>query len=232
MPTPDPNFHTGHRERLRQKFLDGKITDYELLESLLGYAIPRRDVRPLARGLIEKFGGVAQVFAADINALIAYPGIGRSAATFLKMIYRAIFIQYEDALVRHTIFHNPQILHNYCRIQLMAKQTEELHILYLDANMRMLLDETHSTGSNSTSFVLPPKIAQTALNLGARSIVLLHNHPNQNNAFSQEDVDVTTELQQTLTPLDIEIHDHFLVAGTCIVSMREKLFFPFAVKKG
>ncbi len=86
----DTDFHTGHRERLRQKFLDGKLADYELLEMLLGYAIPRRDVRPLARGLMAQFGGVHQILSAPLDKLVAFRGMGRNTAIFLKSINQII----------------------------------------------------------------------------------------------------------------------------------------------
>ena len=217
----DENFYAGHRDRLRTKFLDGQLADYEKLELLLSYAIPRRDVRPLARSLVKQFGGVYHVFTESIDDLIACKGIGRNTAIFIKLVHEMQTINYRGQLKDNPIFHDERILHNYCRLVLADKQVEELHILYLDTNIRLIADEIHSVGTIDTSAVYPREIAKRALELNARSIVMVHNHPTSNHSFSQDDIDVTTQIMSVLGGLNIELYDHLLVSNDIIYSARK-----------
>ena len=220
MPESDENFYAGHRERLREKFLSNQLADYEKLELLLGYAIPRRDVRPLARSLVKEFGGVYQVLSASVDDLIKVRGVGRNTAIFLKVVQQMMQIGYKGQLKETPIFHDEKILHNYCRVTLAGKQVEELHILYLDTNLKLISDEIHTTGTVDTSAIYPREIARRALQLNARSIVMVHNHPTSINSFSNDDVAVTTQVKMILATLDIMLYDHLLVANDSVYSMR------------
>ncbi len=221
MPDKDENFYAGHRDRLRAKFLDGQLADYEKLELLLAYAIPRRDVRPLARSLIKQFGGVYQVLSASIDDLTAVKGIGNNTAVFIKLVQQMMTINYRGQLKETPIFHNETILHNYCRIIVAGKTVEELHILYLDSNLRLVADEIHSTGTIDSSAVYPREIARRALELNARSIVMVHNHPTSNNSFSRDDIEIATLVQSVLAGLNIELYDHFVVSNDIVYSARQ-----------
>ena len=220
MPERDENFYAGHRERLREKFLSNQLADYEKLELLLGYAIPRRDVRPLARSLVKEFGGVYQVLSASVDDLVKVKGVGRNTAIFLKLVQQMMQIGYMGQLKETPIFHDEKILHNYCRITLAGKQVEELHILYLDTNLKLIADEIHSKGTVDTSAIYPREIARRALELNARSVVMAHNHPTSVNSFSSDDVEVTQQVKKALSVLDIALYDHLLVANDSVYSMR------------
>ena len=220
MPERDENFYAGHRERLREKFLSNQLADYEKLELLLGYAIPRRDVRPLARSLVKEFGGVYQVLSASVDDLVKVKGVGRNTAIFLKVVQQMMQIGYMGQLKETPIFHDEKILHNYCRIALAGKQVEELHILYLDTNLKLIADEIHSKGTVDTSAIYPREIARRALELNARSVVMAHNHPTSVNSFSSDDVEVTQQVKKALSVLDIALYDHLLVANDSVYSMR------------
>ena len=221
MPDKDENFYAGHRDRLRAKFLNGQLADYEKLELLLAYAIPRRDVRPLARSLVKQFGGVYQVLSASVDDLMAVKGIGNNTAVFIKLVQQMMTINYRGQLKETPIFHNETILHNYCRIIVAGKIVEELHILYLDSNLKLVADEIHSTGTVDSSAVYPREIARRALELNARSIVMVHNHPTSNNSFSRDDIEITTLVRSVLAGLNIELYDHFVVSGDIVYSARQ-----------
>ena len=221
MPDKDENFYAGHRDRLRAKFLDGQLADYEKLELLLAYAIPRRDVRPLARSLVKQFGGVYQVFTASVDDLITCKGVGRNTAIFIKLVHQMMTINYRGQLKETPIFHDEKLLYNYCRLILSNKPIEELHILYLDTNLKLIADEIHSSGSVDSSAVYPREIAKRALDLNARSIVMVHNHPTSNNSFSRDDIEITTLVQSVLSGLNIELYDHFVVSGDIVYSARQ-----------
>ena len=220
LPDNNENFYAGHRDRLREKFISNQLADYEKLELLLAYVIPRRDVRPLARGLVKQFGGVYQVLSASLDDLIAFKGIGRNTAIFIKLVHQMMQISYKTQLKESPIFHDEKILHNYCRVVLSGKQVEELHILYLDNNLKLIADEVHTTGTVDSSAVYPREIARRALQLNARSIVMVHNHPTSTNSFSKDDVVVTSQVQVLLASLDINFYDHILVVGDIVYSMR------------
>ena len=221
MPVSDENFYAGHRDRLRAKFLNGQLADYEKLELLLAYAIPRRDVRPLARSLIKQFGGVYQVLSASVDDLTAIKGVGHNTAIFLKLVFDMMTIDYRGQLKETPIFHNETILHNYCRIIVAGKPIEELHILFLDNNLKLIADEIHSTGTIDSSAVYPREIAKRALELNARSVVMVHNHPTSNNSFSSDDIEITTLVKSVLSGLNIELYDHFVVSNDIVYSARQ-----------
>lgn len=221
MAASDTSFHTGHRERLRQKFLDGRLADYELLELLLGYAIPRRDVRPLARMLISQFGGVGAVLAAPVDKLTQIPGMGRNTAVFIKSINQLMIIGYHDDMKSQSIFHDRRTLVNYCKAQLMGKTIEEVHTLYLDVDYRLLSDEVHTRGTRDESSVYPREILKRALVLNARNVVMVHNHPTIGRSFSQDDIKITAQVQELLNSVGIELYDHLVVSGTIVYSARD-----------
>ena len=231
LPNEDKNFYAGHRERLREKFVDNKLTDYEKLELLLAYAIPRRDVRPLARALINHFGGVYQVITAPIDGLIAFNGIGRNTVVLIKLVQQMMQIGYIGQIKNKPIFYDEKALYNYCRITLSGKQVEEFHVLYLDGDLKLIADVMHTVGTINRSAVYPREIARRALELNARSIVMVHNHPTSINSFSKDDVEITIETESILNSLNITLYDHLLVASDMVHSMRASHLLDTMSKK-
>ncbi len=205
---------------MRQKFLDDKLVEYEKLELMLGYIVPRRDVRPLAHGLIKKFGSIGQVLSAPFAELIAFPGVGRNIAIFIKLMYEIILDGYRNELGDRPIFHDINVLKNYCKWLLASKPVEEFHILYLDSDYRLINDETHSTGSFDYANLVPRDIVKNALKFNATSVILMHNHPNTDNGFSQADMDTTEAIQKLLQTIDVQLYDHILVSKYSIYSAR------------
>lgn len=221
MKTADTSFHVGHRERLRQKFLDNKLADYELLELLLSFAIPRRDVRPLARGLMARFGGLYQILTAPIDDLIAYNGVGRNTAIFIKALHKLMLSGYKTCIDSKPIFYNKTVLGNYCKLMLAGKTVEELHIFYLDKDGRLLADDIHTTGTIDETAIYPREIVKRALDLNARSVALIHNHPTPHTSFSSQDITATEKLIPLLATFDIYLYDHFVVSGDILYSISE-----------
>lgn len=220
MAKEDLSFHQGHRERLRQKFLEDKLTDYELLELLLSYAIPRRDVRPLARSMMKEFGGLYQILTASYDRLLKHSGLGKNTVIFIKTIQAVMLKGYKSCMDSRPIFHDESILHNYCKLMLSGKTTEEFHILYLDSDMRLLSDDLHSSGTIDWTAVYPREILKRALDINARYVVLLHNHPTPNTSFSSQDIEITTKLKNMLNSVDIILFDHYVVSGGIIYSAK------------
>lgn len=210
----------GHRERLRKKFLDGQLTEYEILELLLTYAIPRRDVRMLSRQLYKKYGNIQQLLSAPIESLMDNDGIKENTATFFKVIHKLMTLEHKYTLDNAPVFHNQKVLENYCKLIVGGKPTEEFHVLYLDSQFKLIKDELHSSGTTDWAAVYVREIVKRALDLNARSVILLHNHPTPMVAFSMQDIEITLELEDTLNKIGISVYDHLLVSGDIIYSAR------------
>ena len=225
MADKDLLFHKGHRERLREKLLGDKLTGYEKLELLLTYAIPRRDVRPLARSLIQKFRGVYYVFTASMDELLSVPGVGTSTAMLIKLVHELMLVSYRDILCDGVILQDPFVIQEYCRQLLIGQKTEEVHVLYLGPQNRLIHSEQHSHGDFSETGIFPGIIGRVALNHHAVSVIMVHNHPLSDNDFSQDDIDATTMVEQLLNSLGIELYDHYLVKSNgSVVSLRETIW--------
>ena len=214
------SLQTGHRARLRKKFLDGQLTEYEILELLLTYAIPRRDVRVLSRQLYKKYGTIPNLLSAPMESLTENEGIKENTATFFKVLHKLMELEYKSVLDTSPIFHNHEKLENYCRILLAGKSVEEFHVLYLDGQYKLIKDEMHSSGTIDWAAVYVREIVKKALDLNARSIVMVHNHPSGYTSFSEQDILITTELETALQKLDVGLYDHLLVSGDVIYSAR------------
>lgn len=225
------SWQNGHRERLRQKFQAGKLVDYELMELLLGYAIPRRDVRPVARELLQRYGGIYQVLVAPIEELTTIPGLGQAAATYIKILHSLMVRGYNGVLKQKPIFFEVDQLLDYCRLLVGGKTIEEFHVLYLDKSFRLLADDLHSSGTVDWAAVYPKEILKRVLDLGARSVVMLHNHPTPNMSFSNEDIELTRTVQAILHTIDVELYDHLLVSGNLVYSAKNMFLLLNSNKK-
>ena len=210
----------GHRARLRKKFLAGQLADYEILELLLTYVIPRRDVKALSRQMYNKYGNIHRLLTAPTEDLMKNDGIKENAVTFFKLIHAITAMEYKVNLDKEPIFHNYERLANYCKVLLAGKPIEEFHIIYLDGQYRLIEDELHSSGTVNWAAVYIREIVKRALDLNARNIVLVHNHPTAEITFSSQDIQITKELETALENLDVHIYDHLLVSGDIIYSAR------------
>ena len=210
----------GHRARLRKKFLDGQLAEYEILELLLTYAIPRRDVRVLSRQLYKKYGSISKLLSASYEDLISNYGIKENTAVFFQVIHKLMELDYKYVLGEAPVFHNYEKLERYCKIILSGKSIEEFHVLYLDNQYKLIKDVLHSSGTIDWAAVYVREVVKQALDLNATNIVLLHNHPTPGVSFSKQDIDITQELINALDKLNINLYDHLLVSGDLIYSAR------------
>ena len=210
----------GHRQRLRQKFLDGQLAEYEILELLLTYAIPRRDVRTLSRQLYKKYGSIHNLLAASKESLMENDGIKENTATFFKIIHKLMELEHKIVLAEAPIFYDFSKLESYCKLIVGNKPIEEFHVFYLDAQYRLIKDQLHSSGTINWAAVYIREIVKNALDYNARSIVLLHNHPSSYTSFSSQDIEITKELESALDKLGVSLYDHLLVSGDVVYSAR------------
>jgi DNA repair protein RadC len=211
VPAPSPE---GHRHRLRRRFLDvgaEALADYELLELLLCQAIPRRDVKPLAKDLVARFGGFAGVVHAGLPALLAVPGIKENAATALKLVAAAA-----TRLARHEVLDRPVLsswdkVIDYCTIALAHQPQERFHLLFLDRRNALIADETQNHGTVDHTPAYPREVVRRALEMNASAVILVHNHPSGDPSPSQADIAMTRQMEDALKPIGILLHDHLVI---------------------
>ncbi|HTP77839.1 MAG TPA: DNA repair protein RadC [Rhizomicrobium sp.] len=206
--------HSGHRDRLRERFLDGgaaALPDYELLELALFGAIPRRDVKPLAKQLIAQFGSFAEVIAAPHTRLREVAGIGDAVATQLKVIEAAALRLAKTQLINKPALSSWSALIDYCTAAMARNQHEEFRILFLDRKNVLIADEVQTRGTIDHTPVYPREIVKRALELGASAIILVHNHPSGDPTPSRADIEMTRDVSAAARALSIAVHDHLVI---------------------
>ena len=213
----------GHRQRLREKFdacdCDA-LPDYELLELVLTYAIPRRDVKPLAKELLTRFHSFPGVLDAAPEELATIDGLGRNTATLLKLIRVANIRYLARKMESLPLLNSPEHFASYSRTRLGDKQYEVSLIFYLNSQHRLIYCESAGTGSTDAVSVFPSEVARKALLCGAASVVVTHNHPGGHCGPSPEDDAITHAVTQALIPLGIKMLDHVIVTRFGFYSYR------------
>ena len=176
-----PHYH-GHRDRLRQRFVQAgsdALHDYEMLELILFRAIPRRDVKPLAKQLLETFGSFAEVIAAPIERLKEVEGLGEAAITDLKIVQAAANRLLRGEVKKRHVLSSWSSVLDYCRTTMAFESKEHFRILFLDKGNHLIADEQQQTGTVDHTPVYPREVVKRALELSATAVILVHNHPTQ-----------------------------------------------------
>jgi DNA repair protein RadC len=220
---PEKPHYLGHRQRLRRKLLDKgpeALNDYELLELLLGQALPRIDVKPLAKDLIARFRGFAGVTAADPAELIKVKGMGEAAVAALKTVRAAALLMTREELIKRPVIGNWQKLLDYCRATLANEKTEQFHLLFLDHRNALIADEWQQSGTVDHAPVYPREVVKRALELSASAIIMVHNHPSGDPTPSKDDVAITKAVAAAAENLGILLHDHIVVGRNGHASLR------------
>ena len=208
-----PHYH-GHRERLRARFLDAgpdAVTEYELLELVLFRAIPRRDVKPLAKELLAKFGSFAEVISAPPKRLAEVDGLGEAAITEFKVVQAAAQRLAKGKMTRGPVLSSWTAVLDYCRTTMAFADKEQLSIIFLDKRNQIIADEIQQTGTVDHTPVYPREVVKRALELSATAIILVHNHPSGDPTPSRSDIQMTQAIVEVAGPLGISVHDHIVV---------------------
>jgi DNA repair protein RadC len=208
-----PHYH-GHRERLRERFLEGgaaALPDYELLELVLFRAIPQRDVKALAKDLIKRFGSFAEVCAAPPALLMEFNGVKKAVVTELKLIEAAAQRFARGEVAQKPILGSWSKVLDHCRTSMAFSEREQFRILFLDRGNALIADEVQQTGTVDHTPVYPREVVRRALELSATAIILVHNHPSGDPKPSSADIEMTKTLAEIARPLGIELHDHIIV---------------------
>lgn len=208
-----PHYY-GHRERLRARFRGAgtdALTDYEFLELILFRALPRRDVKPLAKALITKFGSFAEVVSAPAARLAEVKGLGDAAITELKIVQAAASRLARGVVKGRTVLSSWSAVLDYCRTAQAFAEKEQFRVLFLDKRNQLIADELQQTGTVDHTPVYPREVVKRALELSATAIILVHNHPSGDPTPSRSDIQMTQAIVEVAKPLGISVHDHIIV---------------------
>ena len=209
---PAPHYH-GHRERLRKRFNEAgpdALADYEMLELVLFSAIPRRDVKPLAKELIKLFGSYSEVLAAS-RPLLENAGLKEPAINQLKVVQAAAARMLKGEVKKRQVLSSWSSVLDYCRGAMAFDDKERFRILFLDKRNQLIADEVQQEGTVDHTPVYPREVVKRALELSATAIILVHNHPSGDPTPSRADIVMTEAIVDVAKPLGILVHDHIIV---------------------
>ena len=216
----------GHRHRIREKFLangGSALADYELLEAYLTIAIPRKDVKPLAKMLISEFGSFAEVISADNEKLLAIDGVGENTLFALKIIKEAAerlsWEKLKDA--DEPVIASMDALVDYCRMKMAYLDVEEFRLIYLNAKNMVIAENVQQRGTVNHVSIHPREVVKAALEKRACAVIMVHNHPTGDITPSKADIEVTKKVKEALLSMNIELHDHVIISKCGYYSFRD-----------
>lgn len=218
-----PSYIKDHRQRLRARFMQGgaaALPDYELLELVLFRAIPRQDVKPLARRLLDRFGDFNRVLSAPIPRLGEVDGVGDAVIQELKIVEAAAHRLAQSRVLRRHVLSSWDALLDYCRTAMANRETEQFRILFLDRKNILIADEEQARGTVDHVPVYPREVVKRALELSASALILVHNHPSGDPTPSEQDIVVTGQIQDAAHVLGITLHDHLIIGRNQELSFR------------
>lgn len=218
-----PSYIVDHRQRLRARFMQGGATampEYELLELVLFRAIPRRDVKPLARALMDKFGDFNRVITAPEPRLREVKGVGDAVVIELKIVEAAAQRMARAKVLQQHVVSSWDALIDYCHTSMAHRETEQFRVLYLDRKNVLIADEEQAKGTVDHVPVYPREVAKRALELNASSLILVHNHPSGDPTPSQSDITMTNKIAAACEALGLSLHDHLIIGKSQELSFR------------
>lgn len=218
-----------HRKRLRERFQRAGakgLHDYELLELLLTYAIPRKDVKPLAKDLIKRFGSFSGVLDADQKDLEAVPGMGSISATLIRLVKELCGVYLAEGMKGKDVLSSPQAVVDFARMKLAGLPHEAFMVIYLNTKNEVIEYEVVHEGTVDRAVIYPRRIIEAALSHHASGLILVHNHPSGHPDPSEEDKRLTRTIVEATRPLDIRVVDHIVVGKDGYFSFVEDHLLP------
>lgn len=220
-----PSYIKDHRKRLRERFMSGgsaAMPDYELLELVLFRSIPRQDVKPLARALMDTFGDFNRVLTAPEERLRQIKGAGETVITDLKILEACAHRMARARVMQRHVISGWDALLDYCHTTMAHRETEQFRVFYLDRKNVLIADEEQAKGTVDHVPVYPREVAKRALELNASALILVHNHPSGDPTPSQSDIDMTTRIQDACVALGLTLHDHLIIGKSTELSFRSE----------
>ena len=222
----------GHRERVRKRFLENGfngLEDYEILELLLFYVIPRKDTKAIAKELIKKFKNLANVLKADTLELKTIDGLGASSITFLKMMGALPEKIYKDELKNQKLIKDDknkisdkEVLLSFLRNKIGYEDVEKFYVIYLSSSNEVIAFEESSSGTLDRSSIYPREIYKRVIMENAKSIIIAHNHPSGNTCPSKCDIDITNEIAKGLKNFGALLLEHIIITRDSYFSFLEE----------
>lgn len=211
---PEAKHYDGHRDRLRDRFVDAgpdALADYELLELILFRTIPRRDVKPIAKALLARFGSLSEVLNAPRARLTEVQGVKDAVALDLSVVAAINQRAMRSAVRKREVLSSWTAVIDYCTAAMAHETREQFRILFLDKKNALIADEVQGTGTVDHTPVYPREVVRRALELNATALILVHNHPSGDPTPSRADIDMTRTILETAKPLGISLHDHVII---------------------
>ncbi|MCU0815843.1 MAG: DNA repair protein RadC [Cypionkella sp.] len=218
-----PSYIADHRRRLRERFLSGgagAMPDYELLELLLFGAVPRQDMKPLARALLDRFGDLNRVITAPRPRLEEVRGVGEAVVAQLKLAEAIAQRMMRARVMNRPVLSSWDALLDYCHTAMAHRETEQFRILFLDRKNTLIADEEQARGTVDHVPVYPREVVKRALELNASALILVHNHPSGDPTPSQADITMTNQINDACHVLGLTLHDHLVIGKSREVSFR------------
>jgi DNA repair protein RadC len=217
-----PSPHAGHRGRLRRRaaICPAALPDYELLELILARSLPRSDLKPIAKALIARFGGLAAVFGATTEELRSVKGVGLVIAADLKLLHEANLRMAREAARKRPVISSWSALLAYVRTAMAHEAREQFRVLFLDKKNQLIADEVMNAGTVDHAPVYPREVARRALEVSASAVILAHNHPSGDPTPSTADIDMTRQVIEAVRPLRIAVHDHLVIGRDGVASFK------------
>jgi DNA repair protein RadC len=225
-----PPHHDGHRDRLRQRFVKsgpGAFEDYELLELVLFSAIPRKDVKPLAKQLLTRFGSIAGVMSASLEDLKRIKGLSENSAVLMKTVHALTLRMLYGDIEKKPVLSSWQKLIDYCYVAMAHEKREHFRVMFLNRKNQLIADEVKQVGTVDHVPVYPREIIQRALELGATAMILVHNHPSGDPTPSDGDIAMTREIIKAARALDLVVHDHIVIGKSGHASFKSMGILEF-----
>lgn len=218
--------YLGHRQRIKERFLRGggqDMADYELLELLLTYSIPRKDTKPLAKALIKEFGSYAGVLNASDEKLMNFSGLKENSLIVLKLVRESALRMTWQKLMSSDlpVIANWDDMVDYCRAATAYKDREEFHIIFLNSKNMVIGEEIQQRGTIDCVAIHPGEVVKSAMLKGAKSIIMMHNHPSGDVTPSKSDIEVTKKINDGLKAVDLKLIDHLIIGKTSVYSFND-----------
>ena len=226
-PRPSPHYW-GHRDRLRRRFREGgaeALPDYELMELILFRAIPRRDVKPLAKEILARFGSFGEAVAASAERLMEIEGVTEAVVTEIKIVQAAALRASRSEIKKRPILGAAPTVLAYLRLAMAFEDREQFRILFLDRRNKLIADEVQTKGTVDHTPVYTREVLKRALELSASALILAHNHPSGDPSPSKADIDMTKQIVEVAIRLGITVHDHIILGRDGHLSMRSAGMF-------
>ena len=206
--------YVGHRQRLKEKFNtkgEQALHDYEMLELLLFCAIPRTDVKPIAKDLLTRYGSLLGVFGASLQTLKEIKGVGDSVIHIIKLVHMLIGRSMQENLQGKTVLQSWHQVIEYCSARMSYHQQEQLRLLFLDQKNQLISDEVQQVGTVNHTPIYPREVMRRAIEVNASALILVHNHPSGDPSPSRADIELTLKIQEIGNQLGIRLHDHIVI---------------------